>query len=60
MIVVSYLTTPPPEEKLAGLTYATVSAEDRQKTRASWGWVEIAMSVFVVGAILAAYLYFTG
>ncbi len=60
MIAVSYLTKPPPEDRLAGLTYSTVSTEDREKSRASWGWVEVAMSVFVLGAILAAYLYFTG
>ncbi|MGQ9588733.1 MAG: sodium:solute symporter [Planctomycetota bacterium] len=57
---VSYLTKPPPEARLRGLTYATVTPEDRAKSRASWGWIEVLMSAFVLGAILAAYLYFTG
>jgi SSS family solute:Na+ symporter len=60
MIGVSYITKPPSEEKLKGLTYATVSREDRETSRASWGWVEVAMSAFVIAGILAAYLYFTG
>ena len=60
MVAVSYLTEPPSEEKIAGLTYATVSEEDRRTSRESWTWVEVAMSIFVLGAILAAYLYFTG
>jgi SSS family solute:Na+ symporter len=60
MIGVSYLTKPPEEKRLDGLTYATISAEDRATSRASWSWVEVAMSVFVLGAILAAYVYFTG
>ncbi len=59
-IGVSYLTEPPDERKIAGLTYATLSEEDRRRSRASWGWVEIAMSVFVLAAIAGAYLYFTG
>ncbi len=60
MFVVSYLTKPPAEERLAGLTYATISTEDRAQSRASWGGTEIGMTIFVLGAILAAYLYFAG
>src|SRR5213595_2791746 len=36
MLVVSYLTPAPVEERLTGLTYATVTAEQRQRSRASW------------------------
>src|SRR5213595_3439125 len=36
MVVVSYLTPAPVEERLTGLTYATVTAEQRQRSRASW------------------------
>jgi SSS family solute:Na+ symporter len=60
MIVVSYLTSPPSYQKINGLTYATLSAEDRKKSRASWTYADVVASVIVVAIIVAAYLYFTG
>lgn len=60
MIVVSYLSSPPDEQKISGLTYGTVTEEHRRQSRATWNWVDVAASAFVVIAILAAYLYFTG
>ncbi len=60
MVSVSYLTRAPAEERLEGLTYATVGAEDRARSRSSWGAVEVGMTAFVLLAILACYLYFTG
>ena len=60
MLVVSYLTPAPDEKKLSGLTYQTVTDEDRVISRNSWGWRDVAASVLVLLAILAAYLYFTG
>ncbi len=60
LILVSYMTSPPSAEKIEGLTYATVSAEDRQKSRSSWDWRDVAASGLVLVAILAAYLYFRG
>ena len=60
LIGVSYLTEPPDREQLAGLTYATVSSEDRAASRDSWNRNDVLASVAVLGAILAAYLYFSG
>jgi SSS family solute:Na+ symporter len=60
MIVVSYMTEPPVPEKIVGLTYATVTEEHRQESRASWDWRDVAASLLVMAAIVAAYLYFTG
>jgi SSS family solute:Na+ symporter len=60
MIVVSYATKAPPPEKLNGLTFGTISAEDRAKSRASWNWTDMLASALVLAAIVAAYLYFTG
>jgi SSS family solute:Na+ symporter len=59
-IGVSYATRAPDPEQLVGLTYATVSHEDRLESRRSWGWGEVASSGLVLVAILAAYLYFNG
>ena len=60
MIVVSYLTKPPAAERIAGLTYGTVTEEDRQKSRSSWNWLDVTTTCLVLVAILTAYLYFTG
>jgi solute:Na+ symporter, SSS family len=60
MIVVSYLTEAPDLEKIRGLTYATVSHDDRQRSRSSWDWRDVLTSAAVLLAILTAYLYFNG
>jgi len=60
MIAVSYATAPPNEAKIKSLTFATLTSEDRAKTRASWSGMEVAASIFIVLCILGAYLYFTG
>jgi len=60
MIVVSYLTEPPPLKQIQGLTYGTVSVEDKLRSRRSWNRADVAASIVVVAVILAAYLYFNG
>jgi SSS family solute:Na+ symporter len=60
MYVVSYLTNVPDPVKINGLTYGTLSAEDRAASRATWNKWDVIASATVVAAILAAYLYFTG
>lgn len=60
MIVVSYLTAPPDERQIEGLTYATVTEEQKRETRSSWSGIDVFASVVVLGAIIAAYTYFTG
>jgi SSS family solute:Na+ symporter len=60
MVGVSYATAAPDYSKIKGLTFATATAEDNAKTRASWSGREVAASVFVLACIIGAYLYFTG
>jgi solute:Na+ symporter, SSS family len=60
MYAVSYMTNVPDPVQINGLTYATISAEDRATSRGSWNRSDVVASVAVVVAILAAYLYFTG
>lgn len=60
IVLVSYATAPPPAEKIQGLTFGTITPEDRARSRSSWGWGEVAASAAVLAAILAAYLYFRG
>ncbi|NQT15512.1 MAG: sodium/solute symporter [Planctomycetes bacterium] len=60
MILVSYMTKAPSMEKIKGLTFATVTEEDKLKSRRSWSWVDVTASALVLVAIVAAYLYFVG
>lgn len=60
MIVVSYMTEAPSYEKISGLTYGTITAEQKKESRASWSAVDVITSVSVVVLILVAYLYFVG
>ncbi len=60
MYAVSYATEKPDEQKIMGLTFGTVTPEQRQATRASWSKWDVLASVIVVLLIIAAYLYFTG
>jgi SSS family solute:Na+ symporter len=60
MIVVSYATSAPPLSQIQGLTYGTVTEEQKRTTRASWSGIDVVASVVVMVAILAAYLSFRG
>jgi SSS family solute:Na+ symporter len=60
MVVVSYMTAAPDDQKIKGLTFATASAEDRARTLASWDWRDVVSSCVVLAAIIGAYLYFRG
>jgi SSS family solute:Na+ symporter len=60
MIVVSYATVPPTLERISGLTYGTMTEEQRRTTRNSWNWGDVAASAMVLVVIAAAYVYFTG
>jgi SSS family solute:Na+ symporter len=54
--VVSYSTREPDYERISGLTYATVTAEQRSESRSSWGAPDVFWSVAVLVGILSAYL----
>ncbi len=60
MVAVSYMTQEPDPQQIQSLTFATITPEDRARTRASWGWKEVAGSGLVLVCILGAYLYFRG
>jgi SSS family solute:Na+ symporter len=60
MVIVSYLTPAPAPEQLVGLTFATVTPEQRQQSRASWSQGDVIASAVVLVLIIAAYLYFRG
>jgi SSS family solute:Na+ symporter len=60
MVVISYMTSEPAYDKINGLTYGTLTDEDRRESRASWNKWDVIWSAAVLGAIIAAYLYFRG
>ena len=60
MVVVSLMSEAPAAEQIDGLTYGAVSHADKEKSRGTWNWVDVAGSAAVLGAILAAYLFFVG
>ncbi|MFT3830976.1 MAG: sodium:solute symporter [Opitutaceae bacterium] len=60
MVVVSYLTPAPDDNHIKGLTFATATAEDKARTRASWSAKDVFYSGVVMVCIIGAYLYFTG
>jgi len=60
MFIVSHMTPPPSEKQLVGLTYATVTAEHRAETRASWNQWDVVNTGIVLTLIVAAYVYFSG
>jgi SSS family solute:Na+ symporter len=60
MVVVSYMTNEPVYDKINGLTYGTLTDEDRKASRASWNRWDVIASCGVLAAIIAAYLYFRG
>jgi len=60
LIVVSYATPAPKDHQLAGLTYATVTSEQRRESRRSWNQWDVINSGVVLTLILMAYIYFSG
>jgi SSS family solute:Na+ symporter len=59
-IVVSYATRQPDYARLSGLTFSTLSDEDRKASRATWNIKDVVLSVLLVLIIIAIYTYFTG
>ena len=59
-IVVSLLSKPPRPEQIKGLTYGTLSLEQKAANRASYNWVDIALSLVVIGIVAFVMISFTG
>jgi SSS family solute:Na+ symporter len=59
-LIVSYATKPPDYAKISGLTFSTLSPQDRAETRASWNMKDVILSILLVALIIAIYVYFTG
>jgi SSS family solute:Na+ symporter len=60
LIVVSYATAAPRVAHLTGLTYETITPEQRRASRQSWTRWDVISSAMVLMLIAAAYVYFSG
>ena len=60
LIGVSYMTQEPSAEQIKGLTFGTLTEEDRRKSRTSWGARDVIASLAVLVAVAIAYMYFRG
>lgn len=59
-VSVSLATTPPDYAKIKGLSFGTLSAEDRAATKGSYSKVDVVLSVLLVAIVIAILSYFTG
>src|SRR6185436_9404342 len=59
-LIVSYSTKQPDYAKISGLTFSTMTAEDKRASRATWTSADVIQAVVLVGLIIAIYVYFTG
>lgn len=59
-VSVSLATTPPDYAKIKGLSFGTLSAEDRAATKGSYSTVDVVLSVLLVVIVIAILSYFTG
>jgi SSS family solute:Na+ symporter len=59
-LVVSWLTPAPVAEQIQGLTFGTLSDEQRQANRASYNFWDIAFSLMVIAIVAYVMISFTG
>ncbi|HPN70866.1 MAG TPA: sodium:solute symporter [Saprospiraceae bacterium] len=59
-IVVSLLTSPPSEAQIAGLTFGTLTAEQKAEARSSYSTSDLVVSVVLVIVIISILSYFVG
>ena len=59
-ISVSLLTPAPSMERIQGLAFGTLTAEQKAENKNSYTWVDIAVSVLLVLVVIGVLSYFTG
>lgn len=58
-ILVSMFTPKPDKAQLAGLTFGTITEEQKAGNRASYNWVDIVASLFIVSIVIFIMIYFS-
>ncbi len=60
VVVLRSISTPAPDaERISGLTYGSLTAEDKAAVRASWSAVDVLATAGVLGLVAGFYLYFS-
>jgi len=59
-VIVSLFSKAPEEEKVAGLTYSTLSAEQKLANKASFNLLDIVLSLVVIAIVASVMIYFQG
>ncbi len=60
ILVVSYATAAPSDEKLKNLTYATISEEEKKDNKNSYNWKDIVISIVIVAIVIYVMVWFNG
>ncbi|MDF0717117.1 sodium:solute symporter [Muricauda sp. 334s03] len=60
ILVVSYATAPPSDEKIKNLTYATISDDERKVNKNSYNWKDIAISIIIIAIVAYVMIWFNG
>ncbi len=59
-ISVSLATNPPDYQLIKGLSFGTLTAEDKELSKGSYTTIDIVLSVVLVGIVIGILTYFTG
>ena len=59
VIVVSLNSPAPDAERISGLTFASLTADDKQQVRDSWSRMDVIATCVVLGLVVGFYLYFS-
>jgi len=59
-IATSLLNTAPDYATIKGLAFGTLTKAQIQETKASFTWIDIVLSVLLIGVVVAVLAYFTG
>tara|TARA_R100001369_G_scaffold92810_3_gene140007 strand:- start:2148 stop:3767 length:1620 start_codon:yes stop_codon:yes gene_type:complete len=60
LVVVSLLTKAPDKERIVNLTFGTITEEEKRNNKASYSWVDIAISILVIIIVVAVMIFFNG
>jgi len=59
IVLFSLLTPRQTAEKISGLTYGSMTADDRKELRESWGFFDVIVTVAILAIIVGIYVYFS-
>jgi SSS family solute:Na+ symporter len=59
IVIVSLLTPRQTAQKISGLTYASLTADDRKELRESWNLFDVIITAAILAIIVGIYIYFS-